>query len=540
MANILKFNQPLKLQSLTSDPSGPEAGLIYYNTTAHEFRVYDSNSAEWVALNKALADHPSSTSNPHSVTKDQVLSGDLIDNDDVSASAAIAESKLSLDVATSTLDTAISNHINDTSAAHAASAISADPAGIANSASTDVQGVLEDLDGAIAGSSHDPVTLAAGATQELLSLSTQELTANAATSSTAGYMSATDKDKLDNIEDGATADQNASEVSFSATGNIVATDVQAAIEELDSEKIASSEKGAANGVATLDASSKLPTSQLPVSATEYKGAWNASTNSPSLVDGTGTSGDMYRVSASGSQDLGSGAQSFVAGDAIIYDGSTWQKIPGDDQVLSVNGATGAVSLDTDDISEGSNLYFTDARAKAAAVADAINDGTTDVAPSQNAVFDALANKLENVSEDSSPSLGGDLDAGSNAIYSSSALKFGSSASDFYEEEYINSIILTDNTTAVASDLTYAAASFEGVLIEYKIKEASTNSVRVGKLMVANEPSSDVAIVDTYAETADLGVSFSAAFSGSNVEISYTCTSTGNNRTMRAIVKRIKA
>lgn len=47
---------------------------------------------------------------------------------------------------------------------------------------------------------------------------------------------------------------------------------------------------------------------------------------------------------------------------------------------------------TTNLSEGTNLYFTDARAKAAAVADAINNGTTDVAPSQNAVFDALALK----------------------------------------------------------------------------------------------------------------------------------------------------
>ena len=48
---------------------------------------------------------------------------------------------------------------------------------------------------------------------------------------------------------------------------------------------------------------------------------------------------------------------------------------------------------TDALTEGvTNLYFTAARAKAAAVADAINDGTTDVAPSQNAVFDALAGK----------------------------------------------------------------------------------------------------------------------------------------------------
>ena len=54
--------------------------------------------------------------------------------------------------------------------------------------------------------------------------------------------------------------------------------------------------------------------------------------------------------------------------------------------------------DTDALSEGAtNLYFTDSRAKSATVADAINDSTTDVAPSQNAVFDALALK-ENLAD----------------------------------------------------------------------------------------------------------------------------------------------
>jgi len=47
---------------------------------------------------------------------------------------------------------------------------------------------------------------------------------------------------------------------------------------------------------------------------------------------------------------------------------------------------------TTTISEGTNLYFTTARAKAAAVADAIANAVVDVAPSQNAVFDALALK----------------------------------------------------------------------------------------------------------------------------------------------------
>lgn len=127
-------------------------------------------------------------------------------------------------------------------------------------------------------------------------------------------------------------------------------------------KIPDSEKGVANGVATLDGSGKIPTAQLPSSVMEYKGVWDADTNSPSLTDGTGDAGDVYQISVAGSQDLGSGSQSFVVGDLIIYNGTTWEKAPGADAVLSVNGQSGVVTLDSDDISEGAtNLYYTEGR-----------------------------------------------------------------------------------------------------------------------------------------------------------------------------------
>ena len=52
------------------------------------------------------------------------------------------------------------------------------------------------------------------------------------------------------------------------------------------------------------------------------------------------------------------------------------------------------TLDTSVVSENGSLYFTAARARAAAVADQLNDGETGTAPSQNAVFDALALKAD--------------------------------------------------------------------------------------------------------------------------------------------------
>lgn len=183
--------------------------------------------------------------------------------------------------------------------------------------------------------------------------------------------------------------------------------------------IQTSEKGAASGVATLDGTGRIPSAQLPTTAAQYLGAWNATTNSPTLTNGTGTNGDFYRVSVAGSVDFGAGSISFGVGDMVIYNGSVWERIPADDAVTSVNGQTGIVSLDSDDISEGAtnlyytetrfdssfsgksttdlsegtNLYFTDARARTAAVDDTAYgvswDGVTNIAPSKNAVYDAI-------------------------------------------------------------------------------------------------------------------------------------------------------
>jgi len=118
-----------------------------------------------------------------------------------------------------------------------------------------------------------------------------------------------------------------------------------------------SRKGASNGYASLDANGRVPSSQLPSSAFEYKGNWNASTNSPTLAAGTGDAGDTYRVSVAGTQNLGNGSVTFDVGDMVLYNGATWDKIDNTEAVTSVNGQTGAVSLNSDNIAEGStNLY----------------------------------------------------------------------------------------------------------------------------------------------------------------------------------------
>ena len=87
--------------------------------------------------------------------------------------------------------------------------------------------------------------------------------------------------------------------------------------------------GQTNGIATLGSDGKLTSAQIPTSlsgAIIFKGTWDATTNTPTLVDGTGQNGWQYAVAVAGTVNLGSGSITFVPGDFIIYNGSIWQKI----------------------------------------------------------------------------------------------------------------------------------------------------------------------------------------------------------------------
>jgi len=157
-----------------------------------------------------------------------------------------------------------------------------------------------------------------------------------------------------------------------------------------------SQRGANNGVASLDGGGKVPVSQLPSAVMTYEGVWNATTNSPSLADGAGDAGMVYRVGTAGSQNLGSGSITFDVGDYVIYNGTVWEKSDTTDAVASVNGQIGVVVLSTTNIAEGTNLYFTDAKARTAVITQVITNGVADRSPSEDAVFDALALKAASV------------------------------------------------------------------------------------------------------------------------------------------------
>lgn len=142
---------------------------------------------------------------------------------------------------------------------------------------------------------------------------------------------------------------------YLARANHTGTQAQSTITGLAAAlaaKIDDSEKGAANGVAELDASGLVPVAQLPpevFGGLAYQGTWNASTNSPTITDGSGDAGEFYRVATAGSTPI-DGISEWAVGDWIISDGTAWQKIDNTDQVVSVAGRTGAVVLTVADVS----------------------------------------------------------------------------------------------------------------------------------------------------------------------------------------------
>jgi len=98
-------------------------------------------------------------------------------------------------------------------------------------------------------------------------------------------------------------------------------------------------------------------------ALNYKGTWNASSNTPTLADGTGAKGDYYVVSTAGTQTFGGIQLFFGTGDWIAYNGAVWQRVEG--------GSDGNFANVT--------LTSTDAGATAAPLLDLFRDSATPAA-----------------------------------------------------------------------------------------------------------------------------------------------------------------
>lgn len=155
------------------------------------------------------------------------------------------------------------------------------------------------------------------------------------------------------------------------TGTLSAqTDLQDALNAL----IPLSQKAVANGVATLGIDGTVPLNQIPssiIGGLILKGAWSASTNTPQLQSGIGTTGWLYVVTVGNNNISLDDITTVKSGDSVFFDGSVWQKITGQTvTVASVFGRIGNIVAQTgdynaDQITETGTRKFVTATEKAA-------------------------------------------------------------------------------------------------------------------------------------------------------------------------------
>jgi hypothetical protein len=206
----------------------------------------------------------------------------------------------------------------------------------------------------------------------------------------------------------------------------------------------------------------------------------------------GTKGYYYVVSVAGNTDLNE-ITDWLVGDWAVYNGTVWQKIDNTETVTSVNGQTGAVVLTTTNVAEGTNLYFTNARARTSISAGtgisydnstgvvtnsapdqtvAIAGGTgistsgtypsftvTNTAPDQTVVLNAgtgisTSGTYPNFTiTNTSPSLGGDV-VGPASATDNAVARFDTTTGKLLQ----NSVVTVGDTGAVSGVTTLAAST----------------------------------------------------------------------------------
>jgi hypothetical protein len=170
------------------------------------------------------------------------------------------------------------------------------------------------------------------------------------------------------------------------------------------------------------------------------------------------------VDVAGNTNL-NGITDWQVGDWAIFNGSVWQKVDNTDAVTSVNGFTGTVVLTTTNVAEGTNLYYTDARARASlsagtGISYASSTGViTNSAPDQTVVLTAgtgisTSGTYPNFTiTNTSPSLGGDV-VGPASATDNAIARFDSTTGKLLQ----NSVVTIGDTGAATGFTTLSAST----------------------------------------------------------------------------------
>jgi len=293
--------------------------------------------------------------------------------------------------------------------------------------------------------------------------------------------------------------------------------VTSAIQTQLDAKIDLSEKGAANGVATLDANSKIPSSQIPaVAITDVFVVADIAARDALVVgsaDGEVQEGDVVKVTdASADAAINSGAASY------IYDGTQYQLLKSSDDVFSVNGQTGVVVLDSDDVAEGvANLYYTDERAQDSVGTILLDTDTVkftydDVTPNISANVDITSNAPIADVTDSDELLIYDVSAAALRKVTRSALVGGADASD---GDIAETSFALANSVAVPADVTGLAFA-----------NATVRSFKAHVSVEIDATANLYEVYELYGVQKDSVWDMSIESTGDNSQVAFTITAAG--------------
>lgn len=271
--------------------------------------------------------------------------------------------------------------------------------------------------------------------------------------------------------------------------------------------VPSANVGIAGGVAGLDGAGKVPLTQLPSSLMTYEGLWNPSTNSPTLVDGTGDIGSVYRVSAVAAGPIAglndSTMVNFKVGDWVAYDGSVWQKSAMTDSVASVNGFQGIVVLTTTDIAEGTNEYFTPTKAQNAITGGASSIVTTNLTASRALVANSSGKVAVSTVTDTELSyLSGVSSAIQTQLNAKQATITGAATTIASANLTASRAVISDASGKVAvssvtdTELGYLSGTTSAVQTQINSKQTKLSTAAVNSNITLNN--NTVALVDTSA------------------------------------------
>jgi hypothetical protein len=313
--------------------------------------------------------------------------------------------------------------------------------------------------------------------------------------------------------------------------------------------IPTSQKGAASGVATLDAGGKVPASQLPNSVMTYEGTFDASSipAAPLLNGNAGANAGMvYLVTVAGSYNFGAGAITFAVGDWAVYNGTIWEKSLNSNAVATVNGQTGAVTVNainelTGDITAGpaSGSQSKAATIAAGVIVDSKVSATAAIAESKlaldfstsslNTAIGTKATKaLDNlasvaINTDLLPATDNTISLGSSAkrvsdVFVNNSVKIGSGSLQVVSLAPVSVALSASTSTFTTAATLFATSAQKSCEVIYEVNDGT--DYRSGRIMVATNGTT-VGFNDTYADTATIGtLEFQVVIDTGNVVLQY--------------------